>query len=481
MKKVLAFDFGFSSGRAIIFTFDGEKLESEEISRFQNIPKTIGRVRCWDVDYLFEKIDQSVLTAIDKGVCAIGIDTWGVDAAIVRGGEIIVPPINYRDDSITGAAAETENYMPFETLYSISGIQRLDFNTVNRFRVFDKTFPGWRDKGGKMLLMPDLFAMHLTGCERAELTNCSTTSMLSAKTRDFDDRILKAASIDREMLPPMIMPGEQYGYLKPGYTDKKIPVVAVCTHDTASAVAAVPVSGKKFAYISSGTWSLLGTETSSPQTGKLAMQYNFSNEIGYGGKIRLLKNIMGLFLLQETRRELNEKGENIGFPEISARASAVQTDKFINPDDPMFLARGPMLCRVDEYLAKTGQKPAQSDDERFAIIYLSLALTYKRNLERLEQLTGTEYTTLHIVGGGTQDRLLNRMTANAVGIPVITGPIEATAMGNAIVQLISLGEIDGIDKAREIVAQSSKLTEYLPENNAEMQEKYQKFISITEK
>ena len=481
MKKVLAFDFGFSSGRAIIFTFDGEKLESEEISRFQNIPKTIGRVRCWDVDYLFEKIDQSVLTAIDKGVCAIGIDTWGVDAAIVRGGEIIVPPINYRDDSITGAAAETENYMPFETLYSISGIQRLDFNTVNRFRVFDKTFPGWRDKGGKMLLMPDLFAMHLTGCERAELTNCSTTSMLSAKTRDFDDRILKAASIDREMLPPMIMPGEQYGYLKPGYTDKKIPVVAVCTHDTASAVAAVPVSGKKFAYISSGTWSLLGTETSSPQTGKLAMQYNFSNEIGYGGKIRLLKNIMGLFLLPETRRELNEKGENIGFPEISARASAVQTDKFINPDDPMFLARGPMLCRVDEYLAKTGQKPAQSDDERFAIIYLSLALTYKRNLERLEQLTGTEYTTLHIVGGGTQDRLLNRMTANAVGIPVITGPIEATAMGNAIVQLISLGEIDGIDKAREIVAQSSKLTEYLPENNAEMQEKYQKFISITEK
>ena len=481
MKKVLAFDFGFSSGRAIIFTFDGEKLESEEISRFQNIPKTIGRVRCWDVDYLFEKIDQSVLTAIDKGVCAIGIDTWGVDAAIVRGGEIIVPPINYRDDSITGAAAETEKFMPFETLYSISGIQRLDFNTVNRFRVFDKTFPGWRDKGGKMLLMPDLFAMHLTGCERAELTNCSTTSMLSAKTRDFDDRILKAASIDREILPPMIMPGEQYGYLKPGYTDKKIPVVAVCTHDTASAVAAVPVSGKKFAYISSGTWSLLGTETSSPQTGKLAMQYNFSNEIGYGGKIRLLKNIMGLFLLQETRRELNEKGENIGFPEISARASAVQTDKFINPDDPMFLARGPMLCRVDEYLAKTGQKPAQSDDERFAIIYLSLALTYKRNLERLEQLTGTEYTTLHIVGGGTQDRLLNRMTANAVGIPVITGPIEATAMGNAIVQLISLGEIDGIDKAREIVAKSSKLTEYLPENNAEMQEKYQKFISITEK
>lgn len=481
MKKVLAFDFGFSSGRAIIFTFDGEKLESEEISRFQNIPKTIGRVRCWDVDYLFEKIDQSVLTAIDKGVCAIGIDTWGVDAAIVRGGEIIVPPINYRDDSITGAAAETEKFMPFETLYSISGIQRLDFNTVNRFRVFDKTFPGWRDKGGKMLLMPDLFAMHLTGSERAELTNCSTTSMLSAKTRDFDDRILKAASIDREMLPPMIMPGEQYGYLKPGYTDKKIPVVAVCTHDTASAVAAVPVSGKKFAYISSGTWSLLGTETSSPQTGKLAMQYNFSNEIGYGGKIRLLKNIMGLFLLQETRRELNEKGENIGFPEISTRASAVQTDKFINPDDPMFLARGPMLCRVDEYLAKTGQKPAQSDDERFAIIYLSLALTYKRNLERLEQLTGTEYTTLHIVGGGTQDRLLNRMTANAVGIPVITGPIEATAMGNAIVQLISLGEIDGIDKAREIVAKSSKLTEYLPENNAEMQEKYQKFISITEK
>ncbi len=481
MKKVLAFDFGFSSGRAIIFTFDGEKLVSEEINRFPNVPETIGKTRCWNVDYLFEKIDRSVAIALDKGVCAIGIDTWGVDAAIVGNGKIIVPPINYRDDCITDAATETEKYMPFETLYSISGIQRQDFNTVNRFRVFDKTFPGWRDKGGKVLLMPDLFAMHLTGCERAELTNCSTTSMLNAQTRDFDDRILKAASIDRGALPPMIMPGEKYGYLKPCYTDKKIPVVAVCTHDTASAVAAVPVTEKNFAYISSGTWSLLGTETSSPQTGKLAMQYNFSNEIGYGGKIRLLKNIMGLFLLQETRRELNEKGENLGFQDISARAAAVQTDKVINPDHPMFLASGPMLCRVDEYLAKTGQKPAESDDERFAIIYLSLALDYKRNLERLERLTGDKYTALHVVGGGTQDELLNRMTANAVGIPVITGPIEATAIGNAIVQLISLGEIENITKAREIVAKSSKLTKYLPENNAEMQEKYQKFISITEK
>ena len=221
MKRVLAFDFGASSGRAMIGTYEGGKLELKEIHRFSNDPVNLNGTLYWDVLRLFFEIKQGLTKAkLAGGFDSIGIDTWGVDAAIVRGGEIIVPPINYRDDCITGAAAETENYMPFETLYSISGIQRQDFNTVNRFRVFDKTFPGWRDKGGKMLLMPDLFAMHLTGSERAELTNCSTTSMLSAKTRDFDDRILKAASIDRGMLPPMIMPGEQYGYLKPGYTDK---------------------------------------------------------------------------------------------------------------------------------------------------------------------------------------------------------------------------------------------------------------------
>lgn len=479
--KVLAFDFGFSSGRAIVFSFDGERLDGEEINRFRNLPKTIDGVQCWDTDYLFGKIDESVKIALGMGIEAIGIDTWGVDAAIVNKDKIAVPPINYRDPCISGAADLTEKYMPFRELYSISGIQRQDFNTVNRFRVFDKVFPGWRDKKGKMLLMPDLFAWHLTGCERAELTDCSTTSMLSASDRDFDERILAAASISRDMLPPMIAPGETYGFLKPCFADKKIPVVAVCTHDTASAVAAVPAKEKNFAYISSGTWSLLGTETSAPQTSELAMRYNFTNEIGYGGKIRLLKNIMGLFLLQETRRELNDRGENIDFPDISARARAVDTDKIINPDDPTFLPRGPIIKRVDDYLAKTGQSPAESDDERFAIIYLSLALAYKRNLERLEELTKVKYAALHVVGGGTQDSLLNQMTANAVGIPVITGPVEATAIGNAAVQLISLGAIDGIEKAREIVAKSSKLSEYLPENQAEMQRKYQKFISITEK
>lgn len=479
-KKVLAFDFGFSSGRAIVFSFDGRKISGEEINRFQNVLVKNGSAQCWDVEYLFGRIDESVKIALKKGISAIGIDTWGVDFAIEKEGAIVAPPVNYRDPSIVGASARTEKIMPFPVLYSKTGIQRMDFNTVNRFRVLDELYPGWREKGGKLLLMADLFAYRLTGVERCELTNASTTSMINAVTHDWDDEVLSAAGIDRALLPGIIRPGETYGYLKPEYTSEKIPVIAVCTHDTASAVAAVPTKSKNFAYISSGTWSLMGTETTRPQTGDLALKCNFTNEIGYGDSVRLLKNIMGLFLLQETRRELNERGEKTEFADLSRRALAVDTDKFIDPDDSAFLPRGPMLCRVDEYLARTGQGAAESDDERIAIIYQSLAFTYKKTLDRLTLVTGEKYDVLHIVGGGTQDELLNRLTSNAIGLPVITGPIEATAVGNAVVQLIAVGAIKDVGQAREIIANSSRLKTFLPEKQAQTQEKYKKYVMITE-
>lgn len=478
-KKVLAFDFGASSGRAIIFTLRGRAIEAEEISRFKT--RTIYRdgALWWDYEYLFSKIDESVEKALPYGISGVGIDTWGCDFALINGDRIVVPPLNYRDEHVLGAAADTEKRIPFEKIYAATGIQKMDINTVNRFSVLDKLSPGWRDGGCTALMMADLFAWHLTGSKRCEITAASTTSMLNVKEHVFDKEIFKALSLGENLFAPLIRPGEIYGYLK-NTGDSQIPVFAVCTHDTASAVAAVPALTDKFAYISSGTWSLMGTERRSPETGKFAERLNFTNETGYNDTVRFLKNIMGLWILQEVRRNLNERGEQIDFPQMIKVASDSRTDSYINPDDDMFLTPGDMLARVDAYLQKTGQPPAKDDGERLRIIYESLALDYKNVMTGLESVTGEKYDVLHVVGGGSRDALLAQLTADALGIPVLAGPTEATALGNAIIQFIALGEIQDVATGRRIIRAGLDIKEYLPQNVAVMSDKFNRFKQITE-
>lgn len=475
-RKVLSFDFGASSGRAIIFEYDDGKLDWHEISRFATRQSEYNGALWWDYNHIFDFVDKAVATAVSEGVESVGIDTWGCDFALVDGDKVVVPPLYYRDRHIFGAAEKASDKMSFEWLYSKTGIQKMDINTVYRFDVLDNLSPGWRTAGGHALLMADLVAWHLTGKMRTELTNASTTGMLSPYTREFDDEILGALRLKKEFFAPLIYPGEIYGRI----VSTDIPLIAVCTHDTASAVASVPADKDKFAYVSSGTWSLFGTERSRPETSPEAMAMNFTNEIGFGGSIRLLKNIMGLWILQEFRRNLAGKGKKIEFPEMAALARGARCEGIINPDDAMFMSHGDIAAAVDAYMSATGQPLPSDDAQRLRLIYESLALAYKNTLQKLEKLTGESYDVLHIVGGGSRDEFLSQLTADTTGRTVVTGPTEATATGNALVQLMALGEISDLAAARAIVKANVKTKLYVANDDSPLNEKFTLFQQLTE-
>lgn len=479
-KSVLSFDFGASGGRAIVYTYKDGKINGKEINRFSNIPVVKNGILYWDIDYLFGKIDESISVALDYEIESIGIDTWGVDFAIVDGDEIVLEPINYRDERIEGNTDLTDKKISRERLYELTGIQTMDINTVNRFAFLDAYVPQWREKKGVMLLMSDLFAWHLTGEKRTELTNASTTSMLNAKTRRFDPEIISALNINENTFAPLIFPGETYGYLKEKYTDRKIPVVAVCTHDTASAVAAVPAKTKQFAYLSCGTWSLLGTETDIPVTNEVARKFNFTNEIGYGGTVRMLKNIVGLWIIQEIKRNYAEKGNNVSFSDIANMAQTENVNSYIDPDDVLFMHRGDMLKRVERFIESTRQSELINDAQKVRSVYESLVLKYRFVLENLSRITGKTFDVLHVIGGGTQDGYLMQLAANATGLTVCAGPVEATAIGNAAVQFIALGVVGDIGEAREIVSRSCAQKTYMPQDVDTWRKKYEKFSKMME-
>lgn len=479
--RVLAFDFGASSGRAIIFGFDGKKITQREINRFVNSPTMHNGILWWNAEYLFDKINESVAIALSYGIDAVGIDTWGCDFAVVSEDAVILPPMNYRDLSIVGAASETEKMISADRQYAVTGIQIMDINTVNRFAVLDRVMPKWRDNDGTVLLMADLFAWHLTGEKRCELTNASTTAMIDAESRCFSKEILSAIGVNEEIFAPIIKPGQVYGYLKNEFTDKKVPVIAVCTHDTASAVAAVPADTQNFAYLSCGTWSLMGTELPHPVINDVSKRYNFTNEIGVDGTVRLLKNIAGLWIIQEARRTQTEQGNELSFADISAMASGVMTDSYIDPDDRLFAPCGDMIERVNQCLKNSGQALPCGIAQSFRVIYDSLALKYKWVLERLQKVCGHTFDCLHVVGGGVRDKLLMQLAANALGMPVIAGPSEATAIGNAAVQFISLGCISGIREARKIICDSVPFDVYEPKDRDLWLKKYEKFKRIIDR
>ncbi len=479
-RSVLSFDFGASSGRAIVYTYKDDKIIGKEINRFSNTPVVKNGILYWDTDYLFGKIDESIVLALNYDIESIGIDTWGVDFAIVDGDEIILNAINYRDEHIENLTEKTDKRISRERVYELTGIQTMDINTVNRFVFLDEYIPQWRKRKGTMLLMSDLFAWHLTGSERTELTNASTTSMLNAKTRKFDSEIAAKLGIEENMFAPIIYPGEVYGYLKEKYTARKIPVLAVCTHDTASAVAAVPAKEKQFAYLSCGTWSLLGTEADMAVTNEFARKFNFTNEIGYGGTVRLLKNIVGLWIIQEIRRNYVENGKDVSFADIADMAKFAEIDSYIDPDADLFMPRGDMLQRVSRFVAMTGQAELKSDAEKIKSVYESLALKYRYVLEKLSCVTGQKFDVLHVIGGGIQDKYLMQIAANATGLPVCAGPIEATAMGNAAVQFIASGVIENLWAAREIISHSCEQKTYIPQKTDLWNDKYEKFKKIME-
>lgn len=487
MRRILTFDFGASSGRAMLATYDadGGKIFLKEVHRFSNDTVTIGNTLYWDTLRLFFEIKKGITNAVvDGGFDAIGIDTWGVDFGLMdKNGKLLSAPVHYRDIRTEGMCEEVDKLISRSELYSRTGTQCMRINTIYQLYYLSKYEPEFMALTDKILFTPDLFAYFLTGEMRCEATIASTSNMLNPKTKDWDFELLEKLGIKTTIFADMIQPGEQYGLLSKEIAEElgceQVPVIAAATHDTASAVAAVPTESDSFIYVSCGTWSLFGTELDEPVVTKAAEKANVTNEGGYGGKIRFLKNIIGLWLFQESCRQWQREGKSFTYRELDDGAeAAAPLRSLINPDYPEFELPGNLPERIRRYCKNTGQPVPESDGELVRCIYESLAFKYRRSLEIFEELTGKKYDTIHMVGGGTKAQLLCKFAADACGVKVITGPIEATAMGNAAVCFISLGDIKDIKEARRIIAKSEELHVFEPENTEMWDKAYSRYKEL---
>lgn len=484
-KRVLAFDFGASSGRAIIGCFDGEKITLEEVHRFSNDPVSVGGTVYWDVLRLFYEIKQGIIKArMAGGFDSIGIDTWGVDFGLIDAeGKLMENPIHYRDARTVGMVDEAFKTMPREKIYGITGIQFMELNTLFQLISLKKNRPWMLERADKMLFMPDLFAYMLTGKMCAEYSIASTSQIIDLKTKSWSKELLEAFEIKEDIFAPLVKPGTVLGMLTPEICEEcgvdPVPVISVCGHDTQSAITSVPCEDGKFAFLSSGTWSLFGTELEKPIVNETSLNINITNEGGFDDTVGFLKNIIGLWLIQESRRQWQRQGEDYSYADLEKLALAAEPFKcFIDPDAPEFVPHGNIPKRVQEFCEKTGQYVPQTVGEIMRCIYESLAMKYKLTFEKLCECTERDYPVIHVIGGGTKDTLLCQLTANSCNRTVKAGPIEATVMGNVAVQLMSDNSVADISEARKIVANSSELKTYIPADVDKWEEAYAAFLKI---
>ena len=476
-KRVIAIDLGASSGRVMAVSFDGRAISLREAHRFPNIPVQTPKALHWDV----LRIWHEITVGIDKvaAPAAIGLDCWGVDYALLdSAGDLLANPVHYRDPRSNGAMEWTFERMPRREIFDRTGIQFLQFNGLFQLAASIRDGSPLLEQAATLLTIADLFNYWLTGSKTCEYTEATTLQLCNAQTSDWDRAIAAAVGIP-DILAPIVQPGTKLG------TYQGIDVIAPACHDTGSAVVAVPAASEHVAYLSSGTWSLLGLELKAPILSDAAYAANVTNEGGYGNTYRLLKNIMGLWLVDQCRATWKAAGKDYSFDQLAAMVETVQTvqraDPFktlIDPDDPMFLAPGDMPARVRDYCRQNSQAPPASDAELIAAVYVSLAYKYRFVLEQLIAVSGQPVEQLHIIGGGSRNTLLNQMTANATGRPVLAGPAEATATGNAIVQLIAIGELRDVAEARSMLSESAELVLYEPTDTAGWDANYQRFLHL---
>ena len=488
--NVLGIDLGASSGRAMLGTLEGKKLTIREIHRFLNEPVTLCGRFVWDMPRLFHEIKQALLKLSKSGetVDAIGIDTWGVDFGLLdKNGHLLSLPVHYRDARTNGIPEKVRAIIPDEELFARTGIAFNSFNTLYQLYAMKEEGDPALESAQDLLFLPDLLAYFLTGRKGTEYTIASTSQLLNPFTRDWDRELMEKLGIPAHIFGEVKLPGTVRGTLLPEIAKEcgvaEIPVIAIGGHDTASAVAAVPAQEKDFAYISSGTWSLLGAEVQKPLCTEGVMKANYTNEGGVDGSIRLLKNIMGLWIIQECKREWDRRGSETSFGELvelSMQAPAFKA--ILDVDDPAFLAPGDMPARIQAYCAKSGQPVPEGKGEISRVIYESLALKYRWAIERLEEdMLKKPIEALHIVGGGSKNALLNRFTAEAIKRPVIAGPDEGTIIGNLLVQAQALGAISGIRELREVVENSFPTKTFLPETDGKAwDEAYQRYLKVCE-
>ncbi|HHW03752.1 MAG TPA: rhamnulokinase [Thermoanaerobacterales bacterium] len=470
MAKIynLAADFGASSGRIILSQFDGNKIELEEIHRFPNDPVRIGSRFYWDFPRLFHELKNGLKKAASKGIeiSGIGIDTWGVDYGLIdKNGDLLSNPIHYRDNRTDNIIDDVEKIISFEEIYKVTGIQYLQLNTLYQLYADLKFRPYILEKADALLFMPDLFNFYLTGQRFNEYTIASTSQMMEVHSKTWAVKMLERLSLPANILQKIMMPGHIIGKLTEGIQEETglsdVPVMSVGSHDTASAVAATPLEGENCAYISSGTWSLLGIESKEPIVNENSLKNNFTNEGGLEGRIRFLKNINGLWMIQQLKKHWQEHGIDVGYGEISKAAATAKNDSFIiDPNDKSFLAPTNMASAVREYCKNKGQGEPEDIGEIARAVYNGLAREYKARISDLEKITGRTIDIINMVGGGIQDEFLCQHTANITGKTVLAGPVEATALGNILAQLMALGEIKDLSQGREIVKNSITQKKY---------------------
>lgn len=467
MKTVLAFDFGASTGRAIKATFDGKNIKYEEIHRFENIPKIVDGHVCHDV----EMIIGEVKSAIEKAgqIDSMAFDTWGVDYALLdKEGNMLHEPYHYRDERTDKALEKAFSKMSADEIYAETGNQIMNINTLFQL-ICDEN----KDKADKLLFMPDLFAYLLTGKKVCEMTIASTSQMLDMTNKSWSKKVLDAFEIKESLFSALCDSATLSGEYK------GIPVISVAGHDTQCAVAAMPTLSKNAAFLSCGTWSLIGCELDSPVMTKQSNALELSNEMGANGKINFLKNISGLWLIQETRHDLAKTDRKYSYNELEMLARESEKFRsFIDPDAPELSAHGNLPDKIRAYCESTNQPVPETIGQVVRCIYESLAMKYRLALEQIGECTGKSFDVLHLMGGGTKDGFLCELAAQSLDMPVVAGPIEATALGNIVLQLIALGEIENIEEGRKIIAETEKVKTFIENRTSDWNEAYERFCKI---
>ncbi|MGI6256380.1 MAG: rhamnulokinase [Acutalibacter sp.] len=472
MKRVLAFDLGASSGRAILGEYDGKRLTYQEIHRFENNPRdSMGHFR-WNFEELMKNIRLGVQRA---GRCdSLAFDTWGVDFGLLdKDGRLLEDPVHYRDARTEGMVERALESLPADSLYGETGTQIMNINTLFQLLAIKEQAPGLWARADRLLFMPDLLAYALCGAQACETTIASTSQLLDPRIQSWSQKILETYGIPQSLFAPLVKSGSVIGE----YEGTK--VIAAAGHDTQCAVAALPDPEPNAAFLSCGTWSLLGCELDQPVLTPQSRGLGLSNEVGANGKINYLKNIIGLWLIQESRRQWRREGSEYSYAQLEQLAlEAAPLRSFIDPDAPEFTPPGDIPGRVRMYCRRTGQPVPETVGQVMRCIYESLALKYRYALDQLTEVTGKRFSALHILGGGTKDGLLCRMTARCTGIPVIAGPVEATALGNLLIQLTALGELPDLEAGRRMIARSEPLTRYDPQGNEAWNQSYARYREL---
>lgn len=485
-KRMLAADFGASSARVMLGTYDGSRLNIRQLHRFLNEPVQLGSTMYWDFLRLFLELKNGMKMAAAEGVDSISVDTWGVDFGLLdQNGELLGNPVHYRDSRTNGILEEAYLKISKERLYEITGNQLMEINTAFQLLAMQKQQKEMLESAGNLLMMPDLFQYFLSGEKFWEYTAASTTQLLDVRNKVWSAEVLDRLGISGKLFGTVGNTGTRIGTLRNEVCAEtglgKIAVIAGAGHDTQCALAAVPAKGE-FVFVSCGTWSLVGTQLDKPIVNAQSKKFNLTNEGAYGGKISFLKNIIGLWLVQESRRQWSRDGQEYDFGQLDKMAEVEESQRsFVDPDDPVFVPAGDIPWRICNWCQQTGQAVPETPGQIVRCIHESLAMKYRMALEEISACTKKKYDALYLVGGGSQSRLLCQTVANVCRIPVYTGPVEATVYGNLAIQLAVVGEISGQEQMRSLVAASKKTEVYEPAQEDSWEDAYARFREIYRK